>query len=107
MTLKAVGLAVLATIGGILASNAAGPRRHLYGTARDLLIGVGLVLADGSFVKGGGKVVKNVAGYDVSRLLAGSLGTLGLLLEVTMKVVTKPAATASVRIDRPSGASNR
>src|ERR1700751_4922169 len=53
-----------ATVGGILASNASGPRRHLYGTARDLLIGVTVVGADGTVIRGGGKVVKNVAGYD-------------------------------------------
>ena len=79
-----------ATIGGILASNAAGPRRHLYGTARDLLIGVGLVLADGSFVKGGGKVVKNVAGYDVPKLAIGSFGTLGVIVDATVKLRPVP-----------------
>ena len=79
-----------ATVGGILASNAAGPRRHLYGTARDLLIGVGLVLADGSFVKGGGKVVKNVAGYDVPKLAIGSFGTLGVIVEATVKLRPVP-----------------
>ena len=79
-----------ATIGGILASNAAGPRRHLYGTARDLLIGVGLVLADGSAVKGGGKVVKNVAGYDVPKLAIGSFGTLGVIVDATLKLRPLP-----------------
>jgi len=54
-----------ATLGGILAANAAGPRRHLYGACRDLLIGLTVVGADGSIVRGGGKVVKNVAGYDL------------------------------------------
>ena len=79
-----------ATIGGILASNAAGPRRHLYGTARDLLIGVGMVLADGSFVRGGGKVVKNVAGYDVPKLVIGSFGTLGVIVDATVKLRPLP-----------------
>jgi glycolate oxidase FAD binding subunit len=64
-----------ATLGGILASNASGPRRHLYGTARDLLIGLTVVMADGSLVRGGGKVVKNVAGYDLGKLFTGSYGS--------------------------------
>ena len=83
-------LADRATIGGILASNASGPRRHLYGTARDLLIGVGMVLADGSLVKGGGKVVKNVAGYDVPKLAIGSFGTLGIIVDATLKLRPLP-----------------
>src|SRR5262249_59483579 len=61
-----------ATVGGVLATNACGPRRHLYGTARDLLIGVTVVTADGSVVKGGGKVGKNVAGYQRRKLFIGS-----------------------------------
>src|SRR6266850_826729 len=65
-----------ATLGGVLATNASGPRRHLYGTARDLLIGVTVVTADGTVVRGGGKVVKNVAGYDLPKLFVGSYGTL-------------------------------
>ena len=65
-------------VGGILASNASGPRRHLYGTARDLLIGLTVVMADGAVVRGGGKVVKNVAGYDLPKLSIGSFGTLGV-----------------------------
>src|SRR5512134_2596097 len=69
-----------ATLGGILAANASGPRRHLYGTARDLLIGVTVVLASGVIVRGGGKVVKNVAGYDLPKLLIGSFGTLGVIV---------------------------
>src|SRR5215813_5806138 len=74
------------TLGGILASNASGPRRHLYGTARDLLIGLTMVLADGSIVRGGGKVVKNVAGYDLPKLAIGSFGTLGVIVEATFKL---------------------
>ena len=62
-----------ATVGGVIAANASGPRRHLYGTARDLLIGVTVVTADGDVVRGGGKVVKNVAGYDLPKLFVGSL----------------------------------
>ena len=75
-----------ATVGGVLASNASGPRRHLYGTARDLVIGLTVVAADGSVVRGGGKVVKNVAGYDLPKLYIGSFGTLGVLVEATFKL---------------------
>jgi len=75
-----------ATIGGILASDASGPRRHLYGTARDLVIGLTVIGADGRAVRGGGKVVKNVAGYDLPKLYVGSFGTLGILVEVTFKL---------------------
>jgi glycolate dehydrogenase FAD-binding subunit len=78
------------TLGGILASNASGPRRHLYGTMRDLLIGLTMVLADGSVVRGGGKVVKNVAGYDLPKLAIGSYGTLGVVVEVTVKLRPRP-----------------
>lgn len=79
-----------ATLGGILASNASGPRRHLYGTCRDLLIGLTVVGGDGSIVRGGGKVVKNVAGYDLPKLYIGSYGTLGVLVEATLKLRPLP-----------------
>jgi glycolate oxidase FAD binding subunit len=79
-----------ATLGGILATNDSGPRRHLYGTARDLLIGVTVVGADGSVVRGGGKVVKNVAGYDLPKLYIGSFGTLGIIVEATVKLRPRP-----------------
>ena len=79
-----------ATIGGVLATNASGPRRHLYGTARDLLIGVTVVTAEGAIVKGGGKVVKNVAGYDLPKLFVGSYGTLGVIVEATFKLRPRP-----------------
>jgi len=80
----------LATVGGVLATNASGPRRHLYGTARDLLIGVTVVTADGAVVRGGGKVVKNVAGYDLPKLFVGSYGTLGVIVEATVKLRPLP-----------------
>jgi glycolate oxidase FAD binding subunit len=80
----------LATVGGILAANASGPRRHLYGTARDVLIGVTAVSADGSVVRGGGKGVKNVAGYDLPKLYIGSFGTLGIIAEATVKLRPRP-----------------
>ena len=63
-----------ATVGGIVATNASGPLRHRYGAPRDLVIGARMVLADGTRAKTGGHVVKNVAGYDLARLLCGSLG---------------------------------
>lgn len=80
------GASERSTVGGMLASDASGPRRHLYGTARDLVIGLTVVMADGSLVRGGGKVVKNVAGYDLPKLYVGSFGTLGVLVEATMKL---------------------
>jgi glycolate oxidase FAD binding subunit len=81
-----------ATLGGILSSNAAGPRRHLYGSCRDLLIGVTVVTASGALVKGGGKVVKNVAGYDLPKLFIGAFGTLGVVVEATVKLRPRPEA---------------
>ena len=79
-----------ATVGGLIAANAAGPRRHLYGTMRDLLIGVTVVTADGTVVHGGGKVVKNVAGYDLPKLFVGSYGTLGVVVSATFKLRPLP-----------------
>lgn len=84
--------AARATVGGVIAANAAGPRRQLYGTVRDLLLGVTVVTGEGAVVRGGGKVVKNVAGYDVPKLFVGSFGTLGILVEVTVKLRPRPEA---------------
>lgn len=91
-----------ATVGGLIAANAAGPRRHLYGTVRDLLIGVTVVTADGGIVRGGGKVVKNVAGYDLPKLFIGSWGTLGIIVEATFKLRPVPddERLLAVRFDR-------
>ena len=75
-----------ATIGGILAANASGPLRHAYGLARDWLIGISVVGADGVETKAGGKVVKNVTGYDLNKLYTGSLGTLGVIVEASFKL---------------------
>jgi len=91
-----------ASVGGVIATNAYGPRRHLYGSARDLLIGVTVVTADGSVVKGGGKVVKNVAGYDLPKLFIGSYGTLGVIVEATVKLrpLAEHEELVCVRFDR-------
>ena len=85
-----------ATVGGIIASGLAGSRRLRYGTPRDLLIGITIVRADGTVAKSGGKVVKNVAGYDLGKLFAGSAGTLGLITEATFRLHPLPAARAYV-----------
>jgi glycolate oxidase FAD binding subunit len=91
-----------ATVGGVIAANASGPRRHLYGTIRDLLIGVTVVTADGAVVRGGGKVVKNVAGYDLPKLFIGSWGTLGVVVDATFKLRPLPdeERLLAVRFDR-------
>ena len=88
-----------ASVGGVVASGLAGPRRLRYGTPRDLLIGTTLVRADGTVAKSGGKVVKNVAGYDLGKLLAGSAGTLGLITEATFRLHPLPAGRAYVTAD--------
>ncbi len=85
-----------ATVGGVVASGLAGPRRLRYGTPRDLLIGITIVRADGTVAKSGGKVVKNVAGYDLGKLFAGSAGTLGLITEAIFRLHPLPAARAYV-----------
>jgi len=90
-----------ATVGGTLATGAAGPRRLRYGTPRDLVIGITVVRADGTVAKSGGKVVKNVAGYDLGRLFTGSFGTLGLIVEAVFRLHPLPASTAFVTADCP------
>jgi glycolate dehydrogenase FAD-binding subunit len=85
-----------ATIGGILASGDAGPLRHRYGTPRDLLIGVNLAMADGRLVKAGGHVVKNVAGYDLGKLITGSFGSLAAIADATFKLLPIPKASATL-----------
>lgn len=85
-----------ATIGGLVASNAFGPRRTRYGSIRDLLIGISIVRADGTEARGGGKVVKNVAGFDMPKLMVGSLGTLGLIATVTFRLHPLPEAQGTV-----------
>ncbi|HEX2928850.1 MAG TPA: FAD-binding protein, partial [Candidatus Binatia bacterium] len=83
------------TIGGIVAANLNGARRSCYGGVRDLVIGMKVGLAGGELFKAGGKVVKNVAGYDMCKLLIGSLGTLGIITEVTLRVAPVPESVAT------------
>ena len=82
-----------ATIGGVLATAAHGPLRHGYGTIRDYCIGIRFVTGDGRIAKGGGRVVKNVAGYDLMKLMIGSHGTLGVMVSANFKVVPRPRQT--------------
>jgi glycolate oxidase FAD binding subunit len=93
--------AARATIGGIVATNDSGPRRHRFGTPRDLVIGVHMVLADGRAVKAGGRVVKNVAGYDLGRLLCGSFGTLAVVTSATFKLAPLAPASRTVVVEVP------
>src|SRR5262245_357399 len=84
------------TIGGAIATNDSGPLRHRYGTPRDLLIGIRLALADGRLIKAGGNVVKNVAGYDIGRLISGSHGSLAAIVSATFKLLPLPAASETL-----------
>ncbi|HWC35886.1 MAG TPA: FAD-binding oxidoreductase [Mycobacteriales bacterium] len=92
-----------ATVGGVVATAASGPRRLRYGTPRDLLIGITVVLADGTVARSGGKVVKNVAGYDLGKLFTGSFGTLGVIAECTFRLHPRQPAlrTVSITTDEP------
>ena len=84
------------TIGACIAGNLSGPRRHRYGTARDLVIGVTVVLADGTIASSGGKVVKNVAGYDLGKVFCGSEGSLGLIARVGLRLHPRPEAARTL-----------
>ena len=88
----------LATVGGMLAGGLSGPGRATAGAVRDFVLGVKLLSGMGELLSFGGQVMKNVAGYDVPRLIAGSLGTLALILEVSMKVLPRPVAAKSIRL---------
>jgi glycolate oxidase FAD binding subunit len=87
-----------ATIGGVVAAGLSGPRRMAAGSVRDFVLGAKLVNGAGEVLNFGGQVMKNVAGYDVSRLLAGSMGTLGLIAEVSLKVLPLPVREATLRL---------
>ncbi len=94
--LAAAGSAELgATIGGIVATGDSGPLRHRYGAPRDLVLGMTVALSDGTIAQSGGKVIKNVAGYDLAKLFAGSFGTLGLILSVNVRLHPVPDGTAT------------
>ena len=94
-----------ATVGGIVAANSSGPKRYRYGTIRDLIIGITVVLADGTVAKAGGKVVKNVAGYDLSKLFTGSLGTLGVIAECNFRLHPRPETARTVAVELSDTAS--
>jgi len=88
-----------ATLGGSIAAGLSGPRRPYAGAARDFVLGVRMIDGTGQPLRFGGQVIKNVAGYDVSRLMVGALGTLGFLTEVSLKVLPKPAAEATLQFE--------
>jgi glycolate oxidase FAD binding subunit len=85
-----------ATIGGIIATNSGGPRRYLYNSARDLLLGLKAVSPSGDIVAFGGKTVKNVSGYDMTKLMIGSWGALGVITEITTKLLPLPEASSTL-----------
>jgi glycolate oxidase FAD binding subunit len=90
-----------ATVGGVLATNDSGPLRVRYGSLRDQVIGMTVALADGTLARSGGKVVKNVAGYDLPKLMTGALGTLGVIVEATFRLYPLAAAVRELRLDAP------
>ena len=90
-----------ATVGGCIAAGLSGPRRASAGSVRDFVLGATILDGRGQKLAFGGRVMKNVAGYDVSRLLAGSLGTLGLILEVSLKVLPRPASELTLTLELP------
>ncbi len=85
-----------ATLGGTIAANLSGPRRAYSGAARDFVLGTRIVRGRGEILRFGGEVMKNVAGYDLSRLMAGSMGTLGVILDVSLKVLPRPRETITL-----------
>ena len=98
-----LGSDAAATIGGIVATGDSGPLRHRYGAPRDLVVGMTMALADGTVAKAGGKVIKNVAGYDLAKLLAGSFGTLGLILRVAVRLHPLADTRVTLRIPTDTG----
>lgn len=91
-----------ATLGGTIACGFSGPRRPYAGAARDFVLGTKIINGKGEILKFGGEVMKNVAGYDVSRLMVGALGTLGVLLEISLKVLPKPAKELALSFETPA-----
>ena len=91
-----------ATLGGTIACGFSGPRRPYAGSARDFVLGTKIINGKGEILKFGGEVMKNVAGYDVSRLMVGALGTLGVLLEISLKVLPKPAKELTLSFETPA-----
>lgn len=89
-----------ATLGGTIACGLSGPRRPYAGSARDFVLGTRMVNGKGEVLRFGGKVMKNVAGYDIARLMTGSLGTLGVMLDVSLKVLPRPAAETTLRFEQ-------
>ncbi|SHE28379.1 glycolate oxidase FAD binding subunit [Modicisalibacter ilicicola DSM 19980] len=90
-----------ATVGGMIASGLSGPRRPWAGAVRDFVLGTRLITHEGKHLRFGGEVMKNVAGYDLSRLMVGAQGTLGVVTEVSLKVLPKPTATHGLRLELP------
>ena len=90
------------TLGGIIATGLSGPRRMQAGAARDFVLGAHLMAADGEVLRFGGQVMKNVAGFDVARLLCGSMGIFGILTELSIKVLPKPRAEETLRLEMPA-----
>jgi glycolate oxidase FAD binding subunit len=98
IALDAARIPLGATVGGLLATADGGPARHAYGTLRDTVIGITVVLADGTVARSGGRVIKNVAGYDLAKLFHGSLGTLGVVAEVVLRVYPIPPVIRTVAV---------
>lgn len=98
------GFGASATIGGTVACNLSGPRRPYAGAARDFVLGARIVNGKGEDLSFGGRVIKNVAGYDISRLMAGALGTLGVLTEISFKVLPRPPAEATLAFEMDEAA---
>ena len=95
------GVTSFATFGGAIAAGLSGPGRRAAGALRDFVLGVKIIDGRGDVLRFGGQVMKNVAGYDVSRLMAGSLGTLGIILEASLKALPLPVAEATLRLELP------